>query len=112
MQRTRHRLAATVAASLAGLTLAAAPALAGEDDDGDDEDAQVESPTVPAPVPVENAGGGSGDVSGAPVGGVATGAGGTAPQGPDAVLLGLASGALVLVATGGRLMLAARRTQP
>src|SRR5215213_1519368 len=64
MQRTRHRLAATAAATLAGLTLAAALALAGEDDDGDDEDAQVESPTVPVPVPVESAGGGSGEVSG------------------------------------------------
>lgn len=112
MQRTYHRLAAGLAATLAGLALAAAPALAGEDDDGDEDDAQVQAPAAPAPVPVQAGAGGSGQASGAPVGGVATGAGGTAPQAPDAVLLGLVSGALVLVATGSGLMLAYRRTQP
>ena len=66
--------------------------------------------TAPAPAPASGSAG-SGVVSGAPQGGVATGAGGTAPaQGPDAVLLGLASGALVLMATGGGVLRAARRT--
>ena len=32
-------------------------------------------------------------------------------EGPDAVLLGLASGALVLMATGGGVLRAARRSQ-
>jgi len=40
----------------------------------------------------------------APRGGVAAGAGGTAPAAPDGVLALLAAGSLVLVATGGRLV--------
>ena len=48
-------------------------------------------------------------MSGASVVGVDTGAGGMAEQGHDAVLLGLASGALILVATGGGLVAVACR---
>jgi len=44
-----------------------------------------------------------------PQGGVQAGAGGMAEQGPDAVLLGLASGALVLIAAGGGLVARGRR---
>ena len=46
-----------------------------------------------------------------PQGGVAAGAGGMAEQGPDIALLGLASGALVLMASGGRLIAVARRAE-
>jgi hypothetical protein len=45
----------------------------------------------------------------APQGGVQAGFGGMADQGPDAVLLGLAGGALVLIASGGGLVARARR---
>ena len=105
----QNRVMSILATTAAVLAVGAAPALAGEDDDGDDDsDAPVQ--TAPAPAPASGSGG-SGVVSGAPQGGVATGAGGTAPaQGPDAVLLGLASGALVLMATGGGMLRAARRT--
>ena len=44
-----------------------------------------------------------------PQGGVQAGAGGMAEQGPDALLLGLASGALVLIAAGGGLGARGRR---
>ena len=110
MHRVYHRFVAGSAATLAALALGAAPAVAGEDD-GDD-DAQIQAPAAPAPVPVEPGDSGSGALSAVPQGGVATGAGGTAPRGTDAVLLGLASGALVLIATGGGVMAASRRTGP
>ena len=48
-------------------------------------------------------------MTGAPQGGVPTGAGGMADPGPGAALLGLASGALVLMAIGRRLLAVARR---
>src|SRR5215211_6087756 len=44
-----------------------------------------------------------------PQGGVQAGAGGTAEHGPDGVLLGLAGGALVLMASGGGLVARGRR---
>jgi hypothetical protein len=110
MHLTQNRLLSILATTAAILAVGAAPALAGEDDDGDDDEAPVQ--TAPAQVPSSSSSGSSGVVSGAPQGGVATGAGGTAPvQGPDAMLLGLASGALVLMATGGGALRAARRTQ-
>jgi hypothetical protein len=99
----RHgRFMSVLAAGLAALAVGAAPALAGEDDDGDDDDA-----TAPA-APAQSESAGSTAGSSVPQGGVAAGAGGTAVQGPDAALLGLASGALVLIATGGGLVAAAR----
>ena len=108
MTPTSHRLLAGSAATLAALALAAAPALAGEDDGDDDDSGDSVTQVQPAPAPAASSGGG--DTAGAvPQGGIATGAGGTAPQGPGAVLLGLASGALVLLATGGGLTAAARR---
>ena len=103
----QNRFLSILAATAAALAVGASPAVAGEDDDGDDED---DAPVQTAPAPSSSSAG-SGVVSGAPQGGVATGAGGTAPaQGPDALLLGLASGALVLMATGGGMLRAARRT--
>ena len=108
MHRTYRRLLAGSAATLAALSLAAAPSMAGEDDDGED-DAAVQTPATPA-VPVQGDSD-SGVPSGAPQGGVATGAGGAAPDGPDAVLLGLATGGLVLLATGGGALAAVRRAE-
>ena len=105
MYLKQNRVMSILATTAAVLAVGAAPALAGEDDDGDEDEAPVQ--TAPAP---SSGSAGSGVVSGAPQGGVATGAGGTAPaQGPDAVLLGLASGALVLMAMGGGVLRAARR---
>jgi hypothetical protein len=105
MYLNQNRFLSILAATTAALALGAAPALAGEDEDGDDDEGSAPAQTAPSS-------GGAG--SGAPQGGVATGAGGTAPlasPGPDAVLLGLASGALVLMATGGGMLRAARRHQ-
>jgi hypothetical protein len=45
-----------------------------------------------------------------PQGAVAAGAGGTAPDGSDGVVFGLAGAALVMMAAGGRLVVAARRS--
>jgi hypothetical protein len=98
MHLRHHRTMSVIAATTAALALGAAPALAGENDDGDED--QV------APSPSTSGSGAGGSV---PQGGVATGAGGMAEQGPDAVLLGLASGALVLMLTGGGLVATARR---
>jgi len=107
MHLRQNRVLATAAATAALLALGAAPALAGENDDGDDEDQ-----AAPAPVVTGSSGSDTGTtISGAPEGGVATGAGGTAPQGPDEMLLALASGALVLVATGGGMLKAAQRSR-
>ena len=105
MQLTRNRSAAVLAATLAALAIGASPALAGENDDegDDDEDAAVVQPQAGSDS--------SAGLSAAPQGGVATGAGGTAaPDAPDAVLLGLASGAFLLVAGRG-LTVAARRSE-
>ncbi|HEX5617306.1 MAG TPA: hypothetical protein VFX51_02750 [Solirubrobacteraceae bacterium] len=102
MHLKQNRFLPILATAAAILAVGAAPAMAGEDDDGDDDEAPAQ--TAPAQVP-------SG-VSGAPQGGVATGAGGTAAaSGPDTVLLGLASGALVLMVTGGGMLRAASRPQ-
>jgi hypothetical protein len=79
-----HRVLLLVAVAATALALAAAPALAQDDDDD---------------------GGGGGAV---PQGGVQTGAGGTASEGPDATLLGLATGSLLLVAGAGGLALRRR----
>ena len=109
MHLTFRRLLAGFAAALATLSLAAGPAVAGEDDDEDE--VQTEARALPAPVPVQSGDSDSGAVIGAPQGGVATGAGGTAASAPDAVLLGLTSGALILLVTGRGLVLAARPGQ-
>jgi len=102
MHLRHHRSMSILAATTAAVALAAAPALAGEnDDDGDDDDESTQ--VAPAP---SGSGSGSGSV---PQGGVATGAGGMAEQGSETVLLGLASGALILMLAGGRLVATARR---
>jgi hypothetical protein len=112
MHLQQNRFLSTLAATAAILALGAAPALAGEDDDGDDDG---DTPAAVSPGTVTSGSSSSSSsgvtVSGAPSGGVATGAGGTAPQGPDSVLLALTSGALVLVATGGGVLTAVRRSQ-
>ena len=83
------------AAALAGLTLLTAPAFAGENDDGDDDE---RAPAVQNPAS-----------TGAPVGGVATGLGGTAGSDDRGeALLGLAGG-LLLTGAGG-LVATRRRT--
>ena len=108
MYLKQNRLPSVLAIAAAVLAVASAPALAGENDDGDDDEQAPPVQTAPAPVSSS----GSATSGGAPQGGVATGAGGTAiAQGPDAMLLGLASGALVLMATGGGVLRAARRPQ-
>jgi hypothetical protein len=123
MYRTRHRVAATLAAGLAALAFAT-PALAGSD--GCDEDGcQAENspaPVVPVPPrPVTIAPAPSHAVRGAhavtvaqhttvPSGAVAAGAGGTAPRGPDALLLGLTGAGIVVLTAGGGLATAGRRS--
>jgi hypothetical protein len=111
MHLQHSRLLSTFATAAAILALGASPALAGEDDDGDDDG---DTPAAVSPGTVTSGSDSSSDsssVSGAPSGGVETGAGGTAPQSPDGVLLALASGALVLVAAGGGVLTAVRRPQ-
>ena len=95
----QNRILSVIAATSAALAIGAAPALAGEDDDGDEDDTTQ----------VQSSGSGSSAGSSVPQGGVATGAGGMADQGPGGMPLALASGALVLIATGGGLVAAARR---
>jgi len=104
----QHRTMAVLAATAAALAIGASPALAGEDDDDFDDD------EVTQVAPVQSSGSGSeagASQAGVPQGGVATGAGGMAEQGPGIALLGLASGALVLMASGGRLIAVARRSE-
>jgi len=108
MELSRHRMISVFAATLAALALGAAPALAGEDDDGDDDSSDVPSQSTPS---TTASGSGSASVSSAPTGGVATGAGGMASHGPEALLAALASGALVLVAGGGTALVVARRAE-
>ena len=96
----QNRVLSVIAATSAALAIGAAPALAGEDDDDDDETTQVQS-----------SGSGSSAGSSVPQGGVATGAGGMADQGLGGMPLALASGALVLIATGGGLVAAGRRSE-
>jgi len=106
MHRSIQRTLTGSAAVLAALSMSAGVAYAGEDEDDDGGEAV----TAPAPSTESSSGGGdTGSVAGAPQGGVATGAGGTAPTGPDVLLLGLASGAVVLLASGGRLVAGVRR---
>ena len=95
----QNRVLSVIAATSAALAIGTAPALAGEDDD-DDETTQVQS-----------SGSGSSAGSSVPQGGVATGAGGMADQGLGGMPLALASGALVLIATGGGLVAAGRRSE-
>ena len=97
----QNRVLSVIAATSAALAIGAAPALAGEDDD-DDEDETTQ---------VQSSGSGSGAGSSVPQGGVATGAGGVADQGLGGMPLALASGALVLIATGGGLVAAGRRSE-
>jgi hypothetical protein len=103
MHIKHSRSMSVFAATLAALALGAAPALAGEDDDEGD------SSTQPAPLVSGSSGSSAGST--VPQGGVATGAGGTAVQGPAATLLALGSGALVLVASGGGMVAIARRRE-
>lgn len=103
MHLRHNRFMSIFAATTAALALGAAPALAGEDDDGDEEESAQSAPASSSGASSSGAG------STVPQGGVATGAGGMTEQGPESTLLGLASGALVLMATGGGLMAAARR---
>jgi hypothetical protein len=81
-----------IATTAAAVALAATPALAQDDDDDDDDDG----------------GGAAGQT--VPEGGIQTGAGGTAEQGPDWVLAGLAGGSLMLVAGAGGLALRRRES--
>jgi hypothetical protein len=90
------RTLSVLAGTLAALALAAAPALAGEDDDGDDDVASPQVQNVPAP-------------AGAPQGGVATGLGGTAPQGPGEWPLALFTGSGLLLTGAGAVVVARRR---
>ena len=101
----QNRIMSVIAATAAAVAVGAAPALAGEDGDDDFDDDEV---TQVAPVQSSGAETDSSQ-AGVPQGGVAAGAGGMAEQGPAVALLGLASGALVLMATGGRLIAVARR---
>ena len=111
MYLKQNRFLSVLAASAAALALGAAPAMAGENDDDGDDDEPVQAAPAPSSSSVGSSGS-SGVVTGAPQGGVSMGAGGTAPApGPDALLLGLASGALVLMAMGGGVLQAARRPQ-
>ena len=96
----QNRVLSIIAATSAALALGAAPALAGEDDDDGDDDDSTQ---------VQSSGSGSSAGSSVPQGGVATGAGGMADQGLGDMPLALASGAMVLIATGGGLVAAARR---
>jgi hypothetical protein len=102
----QNRVMTVLAATAAALALGAAPALAGENDDDDFNDEQVTQVA-----PVQSSDSGAGAESSVPQGGVAAGAGGMAQHGPDSALLGLASGALVLMATGGGLIAVARRAE-
>ena len=105
----QHRTMAVLATTAAALAIGASPALAGGDDDDDFDDDEV---TQVAPVQSSGSGSEAGaSQAGVPQGGVATGAGGMAEQGPGIALLGLASGALVLMASGGRLIAVARRSE-
>jgi hypothetical protein len=101
MHSTHRRTISILATALAALAVGAAPALAGEDDDDDGD----------TTAPLVTGGSGSEAGSSVPQGGVATGAGGTAVQGDAATLLGLASGALVLIASGGGMVAVARRRE-
>jgi hypothetical protein len=83
-----HRAFSVLAATLAAFALAATPALAGEDDDDGDDHSSSQVQNLPE----------------APRGGVATGLGGTAPDGPNGLLT---AGGLLL--TGAGALVAIRR---
>jgi hypothetical protein len=104
----QSRTMSILAAAAAALAIGASPALAGENDEDDESDEEV---TQIAPVESSDSGSEVGVSQSVPQGGVATGAGGMAEQGVDATLLGLASGALVLMATGGGLIAVGRRAE-
>ena len=92
-----NRTMSVLAATAAALAIGASPALAGEDDDD-----EYDSDDATQVAPVQSSGSEAGSSqAGVPQGGVAAGAGGMADQGPGIALLGLASGALLLLATGG-----------
>jgi hypothetical protein len=104
----QNRTMSVLAATAAALAIGATPALAGENDDDDEYDDDA----VTQVAPVQSSGSeASSSQAGVPQGGVAAGAGGMAEQGPGVALLGLASGALVLMASGGRLIAVARRSE-
>src|SRR4051812_35480380 len=97
-----NRALTALAATLAALTLAGAPAFAGEnDDDGDDDDGAPQVQNVPAPAEAPAVGEAP---ASAPRGGVATGFGGTAPDGNDALGPALVFGGLLLTGAGGALV--------
>jgi hypothetical protein len=136
MDRSPHRVAATLAAAVAALALGATPALAGSD--GCDQDgcqAENSPPSVvevtPAPPTLipgpELAGDGAPETAATrherartrpiargthtvnvPAGAVAAGAGGIAPHGPAPILAGLGGAGAVLFVTGGGLVAATR----
>jgi len=112
MKRTLSILAAAVA-----LSLSATPALAGSDgcSGGDcrDENAPASVvPVVPTPVGPSVLSASQTRTLGdsVPQGAVAAGEGGEAGDGSDGVIFGIVVGALVVLAAGGRLILAARRS--
>jgi hypothetical protein len=110
MVLNQNRTMSILAATAAALAIGASPALAGENDDDDESD--EDEVTQIAPIQSSGSGSEAGmSQSGVPQGGVAAGAGGMAEQGLDATLLGLASGALVLMATGGGLIAVGRRAE-
>jgi len=136
MHRTHHRALLTMTAGIAALALSTAPALAGSDGCSSDDCRTENSPPAVVPVPpVPVAQQPLGSARPAPEhatpprrvhrvravtvtqrttqprGGVAAGAGGTAPGGPSG-LLALLAGGVVLVATGGGLVAHARRAAP
>jgi hypothetical protein len=91
-----NRAFSFLAATLAALTLAATPAFAGENDGEDDDDSSSQVQNLPAP-------------AGAPQGGVATGLGGTAPDAPDGLPIGLVTGGGLLLTGAGALVAIRRR---
>jgi len=125
MHRTRHRVAATLAAGLAALAFAT-PAFAGSDG-CDDDGCQAEDspapvllppqpqtiaplPSTPNTVPASDSERGRHALAVAPRGAVVAGAGGTAPQAPDLLPAILAGAGLVLLVAGGSGAAATRRS--
>jgi hypothetical protein len=126
MHRTRHRVAASLAAGLAALAFAS-PALAGSDGCDDDGCRAENSPATVVPVPpqpqtiapvpsapeatattrVER---GTHATAGAPRGAVFAGAGGTAPQSPETLPAVLAGAGVALLVAGGSAAAATRRS--
>jgi hypothetical protein len=127
MQRMHHRLVSALAAGTVALVLSASPALAGSDgcsNDGDCHSENAPAAVVPfAPTPVPQAAlqvpqtpttASERETTVAehsvPRGAVAAGEGGSSHDGNSGVIFGVAGAALVILAAGGRLVVAARRS--